>query len=129
VSGTPLWAPDDLLAAHDAWQAGWGDLPFAAFRRPVPPIVQPGVLAHAGWRRLDDLRSAGRASRAARTWGPSALHLVDTVLRGAGSPGQLTRLQHNELQPIERLLLNRGRMDLRPAEFQELVGQALSLPA
>jgi hypothetical protein len=81
-----LWAPDDLLAAHDAWQAGWGDLPYAAFRRPVPPMVQ------------------------------------------LGSPGQLTRLQADDLRPLERLLLNGGRRDLGPAELNELVGQALSLP-
>jgi hypothetical protein len=124
-----LWAPDDLLAAHDAWLAGWGDLPLAAFRRPVPPIVQLGVLAHADWRRLGDLRSARRASRASRTWGPTALQLVDTVLRGAGSPGQLTRLQEGELRPLERLLLNRGRLDLGPAELEGLVGRALSLSA
>jgi hypothetical protein len=124
-----LWAPDDLLAAHDAWLAGWGDLAFAAFRRPVPPIVQLGVLAHADWRRLDDLRSAGRLSRASRTWGPAALQLVDAVLRAAGCRGQLARLQKDDLRPLERLLLNAGRMDLGPAELAELVAPALSLPA
>jgi hypothetical protein len=124
-----LWAPDDLLAAHDAWQAGWGDLPFVAFRRPVPPIVQLGVLAHAEWRRLDDLRSAARLSRASRTWGPDALRLVDAVLGRAGCPAQLARLQTDDLRPLERLLLNRGRMDLGPAELADVVGRALSLPA
>src|SRR3954453_713093 len=122
-----IWAPDDLLAAHDAWRAGWGDLPFAAFRRPVPPIVQLGVLAHADWRRLDDLRSAGRLSRASRTWGPDALRLVDAVLRGAGAAGQLDRLQKEGLRPLERSLLNAGRMDLGREELADLVGRALSL--
>ncbi|MFN2562013.1 MAG: hypothetical protein ABR571_12055 [Jatrophihabitans sp.] len=124
-----LWAPDDLLAAHDAWLAGWGDLAFAAFRRPVPPIVQLGVLAHADWRRLDDLRSAGRLSRASRTWGSAALQVVDAVLRAAGSPHHLVRLQEDDLRPLERRLLNRGQMDLGAADLEDLVGRALGLPA
>jgi hypothetical protein len=121
-----LWAPDDLLGAYAAWQAGWGDLPFVAHRRPVPPTVRLGVLAHAPWRRLEHLRSAGRWSRPAATWGPDGLLLVARVLDRAASPAGLTDLQRNALQPLERQLLDAGRMDLGGAELAARLAPVLS---
>jgi hypothetical protein len=121
-----LWAPDDLLAAHDAWVAGWGDLPYVAARRPVPAIVQLGVLTHAPWPRLDGLRAAAPWSRAAATWRPAALELVNRVLLRAGNPPGLAALQGSRLRPLERQLLDAGRMDLDAAELSELLDRALS---
>jgi hypothetical protein len=112
-----LWAPDDLLAAHGAWLGGWGDLPFVAHRRPVPPIVQLGVLAHAPWGRLADLAAAGPHGRAGLTWGRAGLAHVRSVLAAAGSPPGLVTVQSTDLQPRERDLLDAGRMDLTSAEL------------
>jgi hypothetical protein len=121
-----LWAPDDLLAAHDAWLAGWGDLPFVTARRRVPPIVQLGVLTHAAWPRLDDLRAARRWSRVSVTWRPAVLELADGVLRRAGTAAGLAKLQERKLRPLERQLLDAGRMDLEAAELTDLLDRALS---
>jgi hypothetical protein len=122
-TGPLLWAPDDLLAAHDAWSAGWGDLPFVAFRRRVPAMTQLGVLAHAPWERLDGIRRAGSRSRAARTWGPGALALVDALLQRAGTPAGLADVQQRYLRPLERSLLNAGRMDLGSLELAQLLAE------
>jgi hypothetical protein len=121
-----LWAPDDLLAAHDAWLAGWGDLPYVAAHRPVPVIVQLGVLTHAPWPRLDGLRTAAPWSRAAATWRTVALQLVNRVLLRAGNPSGLADLQRSRLRPLERQLLDAGRMDLDAAELSVLLDRALS---
>ncbi len=119
------WAQDDYLAAYDGWQSGWGDLPFAVARRPVPAIVQLGVLAHAPWDRLDHLRRGRRFGRAAHTWGRDALALVDRLLAGAPSAAALLRVQRLVLQPLERELLDAGRVDLARVELPALLDPVL----
>lgn len=105
-----LWAPDDILAAERAWRAGWGDLPYAACGRPVPAMVQLGVIGHAPRARLCDLVDAGGRARA--TWGVDVLAAVGRLLGRASTPEELARLQVTGLQPLERDLLNAGTVTI-----------------
>jgi hypothetical protein len=123
-----MWAPDEYLVAYDAWQAGWGDLPFAAGGRSVPAMVQLGVLAHAPWRRLDDLRRAPRWGRAVHAWGGDVLSAVDRLLTTTSSAGALTRMQQAVLQPIERRLLDGGRVDLSRGELLAVLDRTALSP-
>jgi hypothetical protein len=119
MDSVTMWAPDDYPAAEAAWRAGWGDLPYAACRRPVPAMVQLGVVSHAPWERLRDLVDAG--GRAGVTWGPDVLAAVRRLLGRASTPDGLARAQTTWLQPLERTLLNDGTVTITRERLLDLL--------
>lgn len=123
--GIVLWAADDYCAEEEAWRTGWGDISYGARRLPVPALVQLGVLAHASWPRLNDLRQAGPGSRILLVWGTGMLGLVNRLLDQAPGTRQLRRLQQGRLIPLERDLLNAGRSTISRSELIELVAAVL----
>lgn len=118
------WAPNDFLSAYDAWQSGWGDLPFAAWGRPVPALVQLGVLTHADRRRLAALTTARRRSRVRRLWGADVLGAIGRMLDRTRTDTELATLQSHYLRPLERRLLDAGRITLSRAELLGLLAKA-----
>lgn len=120
-----LWAPDDYCAEAEAWSTGWGDLVYGARRLPVPALVQLGVLAHADWQRLDELRRCGPVSRARLVWGPTMIGVIDQLLEVAGDCNGLRLLQRDELLPLERQLLDAGAIAISRRQLVELLNPAI----
>jgi hypothetical protein len=94
-------ADSPALDEATAWLRGEGDLLTAAMGRPVPVVVQLGVLAHADLERLTNLGRYRRRGSIRRAWGTPMAALAGELASLCTSAEDLRRLQAQLLIPLE----------------------------
>jgi hypothetical protein len=94
-------AASPALDEATAWLRGEGDLLTAGMGRPVPVVVQIGVLAHADLERLANLGRYCRRGSVRRAWGTPLAALAGELAGSCKSPEDLRNLQAQLLIPLE----------------------------